>query len=398
MSDKQFISNLSSTYADVRKLDVKKINLKGKNILEYISENKTNVLDERGINADDELDIWNSYITKDEEGNVIVDMTPTPKEHTLGSITNNQKSTLYRVAKIINNEVLDANGNHLMYWQTDGLTDASDFRNDGRPLLGTIINFESDLSSLTNGDSMFQECSNLTTFNADLSSLTDGDSMFNNCSSLRTFTSDLSSLTNGILMFHSCDNLNTFASDLSSLTIGMNMFHSCDNLTTFSSDLSSLTNGSGMYHRCKLDAKSVANIITFLPTNESQGTITIGIGITNTDEAKQAFAEECYCDSWEELKQDFTDKNWGVEWQFNGPASYSLRDPRPSTAVFAKLVEVIMPTDVKNHKPHYAYTSQDGTKFYNIHWYHDSNTNNEGYDYFESLEEAIGAYGVIPKQ
>ena len=155
MSDKQFISNLSSTYADVRKLDVKKINLKGKNILEYISENKTNVLDERGINADDELDIWNSYITKDEEGNVIVDMTPTPKEHTLGSITNNQKSTLYRVAKIINNEVLDANGNHLMYWQTDGLTDASDFRNDGRPLLGTIINFESDLSSLTNGDSMF---------------------------------------------------------------------------------------------------------------------------------------------------------------------------------------------------------------------------------------------------
>ena len=57
-----------------------------------------------------------------------------------------------------------------------------------------------------------------------------------------------------------------------------------------------------------------------------------------------------------------------------------------------------MPTDVKKHKPHYAYTSQDGSKFYNIHWYHDSNTNNEGYDYFESLEEAIGAYGVIPKQ
>jgi hypothetical protein len=69
MSDKQFISNLSSTYADVRKLDVKKINLKGKNILEYIKENTTVILDERGTLANDELDIWNSYVTKDEDGN-----------------------------------------------------------------------------------------------------------------------------------------------------------------------------------------------------------------------------------------------------------------------------------------------------------------------------------------
>lgn len=122
MSNKQFISNLSSTYADVRKLDVKKINLKGKNILEYIDENKTNVLDERGTNADDELDIWNSYITKDEEGNVVVDMTPTPKEHDIHTITDEQLSTIRSCSKVINNEVLDANDNHLMYWQTDGLT------------------------------------------------------------------------------------------------------------------------------------------------------------------------------------------------------------------------------------------------------------------------------------
>jgi hypothetical protein len=41
MSEKQFINDLSATYADIRRLDAKKINLKGKNILEYIGENKT---------------------------------------------------------------------------------------------------------------------------------------------------------------------------------------------------------------------------------------------------------------------------------------------------------------------------------------------------------------------
>ena len=72
MSEKQFISNLSATYADIRKLDVKKINLKGKNILEYIKESVPVILDERGTNADATLDIWNSYVTKDEFGNVII--------------------------------------------------------------------------------------------------------------------------------------------------------------------------------------------------------------------------------------------------------------------------------------------------------------------------------------
>lgn len=47
MSNKQFFNNLSSTYADVRRLDVKKINLKGKNILEYIKENRIEVKDLR---------------------------------------------------------------------------------------------------------------------------------------------------------------------------------------------------------------------------------------------------------------------------------------------------------------------------------------------------------------
>lgn len=183
------------------------------------------------------------------------------------------------------------------------------------------------------------------------------------------------------------------------------MFEGCANLTSFASDLSSLTNGEGMFYGCKLDAQSVANIIHFIPqrdakptTTDGDGNITIGIGIANTEEAKQAFAEELYCIDWADLNKEFDDKNWIVEWQFNGEAStFDLRSPRPSTAVFARLEEVIMPNDEKAHKPHYQYTSQDGSKFYNIHWYHDSNTNNEGYDYFKTLEEAIAAYGVITK-
>ena len=135
MSNKQFFNNLSATYADVRKLDVKKINLKGKNILEYIKENKTVILDERGTKADDELDIWNSYVTKDENGNVIINRDAKPKEHTYEEMTDVQKELLLNsAAKVIDNEVLDTNGNHLMYWQTDGLTNGCytvDRENDG---------------------------------------------------------------------------------------------------------------------------------------------------------------------------------------------------------------------------------------------------------------------------
>jgi hypothetical protein len=160
-----------------------------------------------------------------------------------------------------------------------------------------------------------------------------------------------------------------------------------------------------MFSNCKLDAPSVANIIHFIPQRDAKptttteaGNIYISVGITNTDAAKQAFAEECNCEDWAELNKEFDDKNWAVVWQFNGEAStFDLRSPRPSTAVFARLEEVIMPTEEEIETPRYEYTSQDGSKFYNIHWYHDSNTNNEGYDYFESLEEAISAYGVLPK-
>ena len=518
---------LKATKADINKLDAKKMLLNGKNILEYINEKTTVVLDERGTLANDELDIWNSYVTKDVFGNVIINRSAKPFEHNYAYLSSTGKISITRGSScvhVINNEVLDANNEHVMYWQTDGLTSSQDnyvfssniktFSSDlssltnGRYMFDGCTNltsFNGDLSSLTNGYEMFRDCTKLnsfnyknglqkiengycmfyntelsefnaelpnlknaswmffscplTSFNSDLPSLTDGTHMFKCCGSLTSFKSDLSSLTNGYEMFYSCSQLNSFSADLPSLTYGVDMFNNCTNLTSFYSDLPSLTNGHGMFKYCenlnsftsdlssltdgywmfgdcskltsfnsslssltdgywmfggcKLDAPSVANIIHFIPqrdakpTSTGNGNIYIGIGITNTDAAKQAFAEECDCTDWAELNKEFDDKNWAVQWQFNGPVSYSLRDPRPSTLVYTKLVEVFMPTEEEiaaakekgEHieTPHYEYVSQDGDNYYNIHWYHDSNTNNEGYDCFESLEMATLSYGVLPK-
>ena len=453
MSEKQFINDLSATYADIRRLDVKKINLKGKNILEYIKENSTIILDERGTKADDELDVWNSYVTKDENGNVIINKNAKPKEHSVKlnvetnkfvyeGITESQVNTLKTAVKVIDNEVLGTNDENIMYWQSNGLTDGKEMF----IICTNLTSFSSDLSSLADGEAMFCECTNLTSFTSDLSSLTNGNMMFLGCENLTSFTSDLSSLISASFMFDSCPltafnsdllsltdgssmfsntnltsfssdlprlidgnwmfsytNLTSFSSDLRNLTNGEQMFFYCGSLTSFSSNLPNLTNGSCMFDGCSLDTQSVANIIHFIPQRDARpttslgnGNITIGIGIANTDGAKQAFAEECYCDSWEELDKEFDDKNWVVQWQFNGPATFDLRGETPSTTIFAKLEEVAMPTDEKAHKPYYRYTSADSSKFYNIRWYHESNVEDESFTLFDSLEAAIEAFGVVP--
>jgi hypothetical protein len=96
------------------------------------------------------------------------------------------------------------------------------------------------------------------------------------------------------------------------------MFSLCTNLTSFNSALPSLTSGENMFNSCKLDVESVANIVHTLPTHESNGTITIGIGCDETEEDKLLFAQECDCETWQELLDDFSAKNWTVELQCNG--------------------------------------------------------------------------------
>ena len=122
----------------------------------------------------------------------------------------------------------------------------------------SLTSFSSDLSSLTDGFQMFALCP-LTSFSSDLSSLTNGNNMFGFCS-FTSFNSNLSNLTNGFEMFWRCTELASFSSDLSSLTNGNGMFENCFNLTSFTSDLPSLTNGFEMFKSCKLDTASVQNI------------------------------------------------------------------------------------------------------------------------------------------
>ena len=417
---------LRATKADINKLDAKKLLLNGKNILDYISDSEFNSYDTRDPQLkNDELDIWNTGISLSEEGHIEVKPhvhgikigEETNWETVYKGITESQCNTLKTAVKVIDEEVLSASNEHIMYWQTDGLTDSNIMFNS----CSNLTTFKSDLSNLTNGSEMFPHCNNLTAFSSDLSSLKIGQGMFANCSKLTAFSSDLSSLTDGLYMFIGCSNLTSFKSDLSSLTNSFEMFHACENLTTFSSDLPSLTYSEGMFkycynltsfssdlsnlirgydmfNNCKLDAQSVANIVHTLPSHESDGYITIGIGCEDTEEDQLLFAQECDCDTWQELLDDFSAKNWLVEFQCNGRPTTTYNMRRGETLpIYTKLVEVTMPTDENERKPHYKYTSTDGSKFYNIKYFHSTNGSTEGYDVFSSLEEAISTYNVTPK-
>ena len=265
MSNKQFISNLSATYADVRKLDVKKINLKGKNILDYIKDATPTIKhanDTRTTITDD--DLWGQWIETLEDGQVIVhDDWVTNPNASIGYAWNEEITkvednkayvgdTFY--ANIQTDKIKDG---HRMFRLCSNLTT---FNSDLSSLIdGDIMfyqtnlsEFTTDLSSLTNGWSMFFGCSNLESFTSNLSSLTNGYNMFAGCSNLSEFTVDLSSLQNGHLMFYYCSNLESFTSNLSSLTDGVQMFFGCSKLTTFTSDLNSLTNGYQMFYQTNL--------------------------------------------------------------------------------------------------------------------------------------------------
>lgn len=379
-------ASLKATIADIRNLDAKQIKLKDKNILDYIKESEFNSYDTRDPQLkNDELDIWNTEISLSEEGYIEVK----PLEHTYDSISSSQSTTLESAVKVIDNEVLGANDVHIMYWQTDGLTNGQKLFLNHK----SIAIFESDLLSLKEADGIFKNCRKLAIFNGNLSSLTNGANMFYSCRNLRYFTSNLSSLTNGYYMFFECYFTN-FNSSLSLLTSGSNMFYACKNLKSFTSDLSSLTNGDSMFYGCELNAQSVVNIIHTIKNNSDDDVshiINIGIGCDNTEADKLLFAQECDCETWQELLDDFSAKNWTVEFQCNGRPTTTYNMRRGETLpIYAKLEEV-------TEGEHYAYTSADGSKFYNIRYFHSTNGSTEGYDVFSSLEEAISTYNVTPK-
>jgi hypothetical protein len=142
------------------------------------------------------------------------------------------------------------------------------------------------------------------------------------------------------------------------------------------------------------------------PTTEtiyasSVGKLTLAINVTNNSSTIQQqledFAKEATYDSWEELKQEFVDKGWKVNFQYGGtfnsiPNTYDLTNgeqiiPCP---IFAKLVQV-------EDKDSAEYCTEDASSFYNIEWGHDV-TDTTDYTQFNSLEDAMASWNVFPKE
>jgi hypothetical protein len=308
------------------------------------------------------------------------------------------------------------------------------------------LDFTSDLPNLIDGSYMFAGVGRLINFRRNeegnpvrLDKLENGDYMFENTDGINYFTKiDMPSLKTARYMFYptyylEC-HLENWCGNLDSLEDGTEMFHyrGCipDNFYSnlpklkngydmnparfkFRGTLQSLENGCSMFHQGSLDSVSVLCIVSSIPdrtglTNvdgyyDARGYIDIGVGCSDTEEDKQLYAEEGGWNSFQEILDEFEAKNWVVRFLFNGrpTTTYGMRNVEPvqETSIWCKLEEVIIPSDKKlARRTRYAYTSQDGTKFYNIHSYHVSNRENENYIQFNSLEDAIAHWNVFPKE
>ena len=407
----QKILDLKSTFIDTRIINAKEININGEKIISKIKH----PLDTREVIT--ENDLWGSW-AEIKDGEVIFhdDEVVNPNKDDYEPWNDN--ITKVEDNKAYVNDTLYAN------IQTEKIK-------DGYGMFAYCVNlrtFISDLSSLIDGSSMFRECHGfhtiecnnlkslisapgmfracpISSFNYDLSSLNDGGGMFQNCSNLTAFINDLNYLTNGSYMFYNCSKLTSFTSDLSSLTNGNYMFYNCSKLTTFTSDLSSLTDGIDMFYKTKLTPQSVMYIAASLPQRTSNASITIGIDVTNDSstlaEQLQTFAENANFDSWQDLKQFFLNKMWAATWQFGGTSSsitLSEDEQFRGVPVYARLIEVTPEGEdyTEEEKNRAEYCTEDGTKYYNIEWGHDVSDYSQ-FEYFGSLLEACGYFGVIPK-
>ena len=118
-------ASLKTTFADIRNLDSKKLTLNGKNILDYISDSEFDSYDTRDPQLkNDELDIWNTEISLSDNGHIEVKPhvhsvkwnEETNWETVYKGATESQLDILKAAVKVIDNEVLGANNEHIMFW------------------------------------------------------------------------------------------------------------------------------------------------------------------------------------------------------------------------------------------------------------------------------------------
>ena len=202
-----------------------------------------------------------------------------------------------------------------------------------------LIEWDSDLSSLTNGYEMFAGCTALENFTADMRSLKSipvyASGIFTNCTSLKNVDIDLSSCTGAMSMFSGCTNLEKFSGNLDSLLDAQWMFSGCSNFSSFNADVPSLTSGGGMFEKCKLNPESVNRILNSITIHEYPLLLTIGIDVSQTEvngkdtNAQLAdFAVAMGYNSWSGVTAAFSAKNCNVQFQYGGTSSIVL--PMPS--------------------------------------------------------------------
>lgn len=148
-----------------------------------------------------------------------------------------------------------------------------------------LTTWNSDLSLLSNGTSMFQQCSSLSSISCgNLNNLTNGTQMFG-YSGLTSFNYDLENLVTGDNMFYRCSNLTSFSGDLSKLRSAFHMFDACPLLTDVSfgeNGLAALSNATDMFKSCSLNYQSLNNILNALPSRS--GTIHITVADSVRDD------------------------------------------------------------------------------------------------------------------
>lgn len=249
MSEKYYTTKTAALKATV--IDARTINLKDKNILDYINENVPTVLDGRGEN-DKDYDLWGSTV-KTEDGVITVSHkfveNPNAPKKAKGDITIPEPTKAAEawnsnITKVVDNKAYTGDSEDSFY-----------------------ANIQTDM--IQNGNSMF--CySNLTSFDGNLDNLTEAWNMFRNCKDLTSFNVKLPNLTNGWAMF--CDSAvaesfpgsGIFSLEMPSLKWGLSMFFGCTGITTFTSDLSNLISAQRMFQGCTNLAKVDTNLDSLL--------------------------------------------------------------------------------------------------------------------------------------
>ena len=151
-------------------------------------------------------------------------------------------------------DMLDRSSNTYGGYLFSAINNSTNYNIFSRLTYENLITLDFSNKHYTNANSMFENCTSLTTIPLlDFSSVTSAVSMFNGCTSLTTVPQlDFSKVTNAESLFFNCKKLVTIPQlDFSSVGNANGIFSNCSSLTTVPQlDFSKVTNASGMFSGC----------------------------------------------------------------------------------------------------------------------------------------------------